>query len=109
MRPGGRTNLWTPRSRVITCADERAHPDILRRVSDARLYGMSISHPSRAARLMLEHKGIEYRLVNVPVGLQAGQIRLAGFKAGTVPALRIDGRRAVGTLAISRLLDELRP
>ncbi len=78
-------------------------------VTDARLYGMSLSHPSRAARLMLEHKGIEYDLVNVPVGMQALQVRLAGFRGGTVPALRIGGRRAVGTLAISRLLDELRP
>jgi glutathione S-transferase len=78
-------------------------------VSDTRLYGMAISHPSRAARLMLEHKGVDYDLVTVPVGLQAVQVRLAGFKGGTVPALRIDGRRALGTLAISRLLDELHP
>jgi glutathione S-transferase len=78
-------------------------------VTDARLYGMSISHPSRAAQLMLEHKGIDYDLVKVAVGMQAVQIRLAGFKGGTVPALRIDGRRALGTRAISRLLDEIRP
>jgi glutathione S-transferase len=78
-------------------------------VTDTRLYGMAISHPSRAARLMLEHKRIEYDLVTVPAGMQAVQVRLAGFKGGTVPALRIDGRRALGTLAISRLLDELRP
>ncbi len=70
---------------------------------------MSISHPARAARLMLEHKGIDYDLTNVPPGMQALQIRLAGFEGGTVPALRIDGRRALGTLAISRLLDEVRP
>jgi glutathione S-transferase len=70
---------------------------------------MSISHPSRAARLMLEHKGIDYDLVKVPAGMQAVQIRLAGFKGGTVPALRIDGRRALGTRAIARLLDEIRP
>jgi glutathione S-transferase len=78
-------------------------------VSDARLYSMAISHPSRAARLMLEHKGIEYDLVNVLAGMQAAQVRLAGFKGGTVPALRIGGRRALGTLAISRLLEEIRP
>jgi glutathione S-transferase len=78
-------------------------------VTDTRLYGMSISHPSRAAQLMLDHKGIEYDVVKVPVGMQAVQIRLAGFKGGTVPALRIDGRRALGTRAISRLLDEIRP
>lgn len=75
----------------------------------ARLYGMSISHPSRAARLMLEHKGIAYDVVNVSPGMQAIRIPLAGFRGGTVPALRIDGRRVLGTLAIARALDELRP
>ena len=70
---------------------------------------MSISHPARAARLMLDHKGIDYELVKVRPGMQAVQIRLAGFKGGTVPALRIDGRRALGTVAISRLLDQIRP
>jgi glutathione S-transferase len=73
----------------------------------ARLYGMSISHAANAARLMLEHKGIEYDLVKVQPGMQAAQVRLAGFRGGTVPALRIDGRRVVGTTAISRALDEL--
>jgi glutathione S-transferase len=75
----------------------------------ARLYVMSISHPARAARLMLEHKGIEYDAVNVAPGMQAWRVRLAGFRGGTVPALSIDGRRVVGTGAISRALDELRP
>jgi glutathione S-transferase len=70
---------------------------------------MSISHPAKAARLMLEHKGIEYDKVNVSPGMQAVQMRLAGFRGGIVPALRIDGRRVVGTRAISRALDELRP
>lgn len=74
-----------------------------------RLYGMSISHPAKAARLMLEHKGIDYDLVNVAPGMQAARTRLAGFRGGTVPALRIDGRRVVGTRAIARALDELRP
>jgi len=75
----------------------------------ARLYGMSISHPANAARLMLEHKGIGYDLVRVAPGTQAVVVRLAGFRGGTVPALRIDGRRVTGTRAIARLLDELRP
>ena len=78
-------------------------------MSDARVYSISFSHPSRAARLMLEHKGIDYKLVKIGAGMQAVQIRLAGFNGGTVPALRIGGRRALGTLAISRLLDEIRP
>jgi glutathione S-transferase len=75
----------------------------------ARLYGMQISHPANAARLMLDHKGIEHEVVNVPPGAQAVRVRLAGFRGGTVPALRLDGRRALGSRAISRLLDEVRP
>jgi glutathione S-transferase len=75
----------------------------------ARLYGMSISHPANAARLMLEHKGIPYELVRISPGAQAVRIRLARFSGGTVPALVIDGRRALGSRAISRLLDELQP
>ena len=78
-------------------------------MAKARLYGMSVSHPAKAARLMLEHKGIDYDLVNVPPGMQALRIRLAGFGGGTVPALRIDGRRVLGSVAISRALEELHP
>lgn len=71
---------------------------------------MSISHPANAARLMLEHKGIAYDLVDITPGAQAVRIRLAGFHGGTVPALRLDdGRRALGSRAISRLLDEAQP
>lgn len=75
----------------------------------AHLYGMTISHAANAARLMLEHKGIEHRTTLVAPGLQAVRIRLAGFHAGTVPALEVDGRKALGTRRISRLLDEVRP
>lgn len=74
-----------------------------------RLYGMSISHPANAARLMLEHKRIPHEVVEVSPGTQALRIRLAGFRGGTVPALRVNGRRALGSRAISRLLDELQP
>lgn len=75
----------------------------------ARLYSMRISHPANAARLMLEHKGIEHETVFVTPGQQAVRMRLLGFRGGTVPALRIDGRRVVGSRAIARALDEVRP
>jgi glutathione S-transferase len=75
----------------------------------ARLYGVSFSYPSRAARLMLQHKGIEHELVKLAPGAHAFRVRLAGFRGGTVPALRLDGRRVVGSRRISRLLDEIQP
>lgn len=73
------------------------------------LYGLSLSHPSHAARAMLEHKGIEHRVVDLQPGVHPVQLRLHGFRGGTVPALRIDGRRIQNSRRISRVLDELRP
>jgi hypothetical protein len=75
----------------------------------AKLYSLSVSHPSHAARLMLERKGIDHRVVNIQPGLHPLVVRLAGFRGGTVPALRIDGRRIQGSLRISRGLDHLQP
>jgi glutathione S-transferase len=75
----------------------------------ATLYGITISHPSRAARLMLEHKGIEADHVDIPPGSQQVVMRALGFRHGTVPGLKIDGRRVQPSTAISRALDELVP
>ena len=74
-----------------------------------KLYGMGVSHPSRAARAMLKHKGIEHDLVDIPAGAQPIVLRLAGFRGRTVPALKADGRRIQGSLAISRALEEMQP
>ena len=74
-----------------------------------KLYGVSVSHPSHAARAMLELKGIEYELVNMPTGVHAILLRGAGFRGRTVPALKIDGRRIQGSKEISRALDEIQP
>jgi glutathione S-transferase len=74
-----------------------------------RLYGLNVSHPSVAAHLMLERKQIDHRVLNIQPGFHPLVVRLAGFPANTVPALKIDGRRVQGSLAISRALDELQP
>jgi glutathione S-transferase len=76
---------------------------------EVRLYGVSFSYPSLAARLMLQHKGIEHEWVELPPGGHPFCLRLAGFPGGTVPGLRLDGRRVVGSRCISRLLDEVEP
>ena len=62
-----------------------------------RLYGASLSYPSLAARAMLEHKGIEHDWVKLAPGLHPIQLRLAGFRGGTVPGLQLNGRRVVGS------------
>jgi glutathione S-transferase len=74
-----------------------------------RLYWFPLSNPGQAVRLMLELKGIEYEARSLVPGLHRAQVRLAGFRGGRVPAMKIDGRRVEGSLAISRALEELRP
>lgn len=73
------------------------------------LYWMSISHPSQVARRMLDLKGIEYEVVDVVPMNQRIHLRLAGFSHGTVPALKLDGRRIQGSRQIARALDERWP
>ena len=75
----------------------------------AKLYWFPMSHPGMAAKAMLELKGVPYETVDVLVGAQKLHLRLAGFRAGTVPALKIDGRRVQGSLAIPRALEQIAP
>ncbi len=71
----------------------------------ATLYSLALSHPARAARLMLERKGIEHEVKDLFPGAHPAQLRLAGFRRGTVPALKLDGRRVQGSTQISRALE----
>ena len=75
----------------------------------ATLFSVPGSHPSIAAMLMLDHKGIEYRRLDFVPPLQRLALRVVGFRGGTVPALRIDGRRVQGSRNISRALDAMQP
>ena len=73
------------------------------------LYAIPPSHPSHAARLMLEHKGVEHKVVNLVPGMHAAGVRALGFRSGTVPALKVDGRRVQGSRRISQALEEAYP
>lgn len=73
----------------------------------ATLYALTLSHPTRAARGMLEYKGVDYRNVDLVPGVHALALRALGFSGYTVPALKLDGRRIQGSLEISRELDRL--
>ena len=75
----------------------------------ARLYVTPGSHPSMAARLMLEHKGIPYERVDLISAVHKPVLLVMRFGSATVPALKLDGRRIQGTRTISRVLDELQP
>ena len=74
-----------------------------------KLYGTPPSPPSHSARLMLEHKGLEHKTVWLLPGLWPALLRTRGFRGGTVPAMKIDGRRLQSSRAISRTLEELQP
>jgi glutathione S-transferase len=69
------------------------------------LYWMAISHPSQAVRKMLDLKGVDYEVVDVLPLNQRVHLRLAGFRGGTVPAIKLDGQRIQGSRQISRAVD----
>jgi glutathione S-transferase len=75
----------------------------------ARLYAIPASHPSYAAQVMLERKGIPYSRVDLPQWFHRGVLRVLRFPGTTVPALVLDGRRVQTSTEIARLLDEVQP
>jgi len=95
-----------------------------------KLYVIPGSHACRSAMLMLEHKGVEYRRVDIVPLLHPIAVRLHGFDAGgqtrsaggkrtfgirlgdrlgTVPALAANGHRISTNHGIARFLDEQHP
>jgi glutathione S-transferase len=94
------------------------------------LYVIPGSHACRSAILMLEHKQVPYRRVDVVTLLHPLAVRLRGFDAGgetrtagarrtvpirlgdllgTVPALACNGRRVSTNHQIARFLDDRHP
>ncbi len=74
-----------------------------------KLYGTLPSPPSHSVRLMLESKGLDYKVIWLLPGLHPALLRTRGFRGGTVPSIKIDGRRLQQSRAISRALEELKP
>jgi glutathione S-transferase len=97
----------------------------------ATLYVILGSHACRTGMLLMEHKGIPYRRVELPTGTHPFAVRALGFasnrepvrnldgkrppmlatsdRMGTVPALRIDGQRVKMNRGIARFLEERQP
>ncbi|MET0614310.1 MAG: glutathione S-transferase N-terminal domain-containing protein [Thermoleophilaceae bacterium] len=75
----------------------------------ATLFGIPASHPVLAAELMLRHKRIAYRRIDLVSALHRVVLRALGFQGVTVPAVRIDSARVQGTTDIARALDALAP
>jgi len=76
----------------------------------ATLVGVPASHPTLAAELMLQRKGVDYRRVDLVAGVHRPLMRVLGFPGITVPAVRFeDGVRIQGSRNLSRALDVLHP
>jgi glutathione S-transferase len=73
-----------------------------------KLYALPGSHPCAAVEVALRMKGIDFQRVDLlPLSqLMIGPLRYGG---STVPGLRIDGERLVGSRTIMRRLDQLVP
>ena len=95
-----------------------------------KLYVIPGSHACRSAILMLDHKQVAYRRVDIPTLLHPVAVRLRGFEAagetrvagarrplalrlgdhlGTVPALAANGQRVSTNREIARFLDARHP
>jgi len=75
----------------------------------ATLFGVPASHPSLAAELMLRHKGVDYRRIDLVTAAHRGLLRALGFSGKTVPAVRLGGAKLQGTKQIALALDALVP
>lgn len=73
------------------------------------LYVLTFSHPAIAARLMLERAEVEHEVVHLPPGFHSAILRARGFPGGTVPALRLDGRRIQGSREIAAAIEARGP
>jgi glutathione S-transferase len=75
----------------------------------ATVIGVPGSHPTAAAELMLDRKGIERRRLDLVAGLHRVVVRGMGFPRATVPAIVVDGVRLQGTRTIALALDAMQP
>jgi glutathione S-transferase len=75
----------------------------------ATVYAVAASHPVKAALLMLDRKGVEWRRRDLPNVVVRPILRAMGFPHVTVPAMKLDGRKVQTTREIARVLDELVP
>ena len=73
-----------------------------------KLYVLPGSHPCAAVEAALKRKAIDYKRVDL---LPMGQVLIGPLRYGgsTVPGMRLDGERLVGSRPIMRRLDALVP
>jgi glutathione S-transferase len=77
-------------------------------MSKIKLYVLPGSHPCAAVEVALKRKGLPFAQVNLLPMLQIGLGPIL-YGGSTVPGMRLDGERLVGSRTIMRRLDELAP
>jgi glutathione S-transferase len=77
-------------------------------MSQIKLYVLSGSHPCAAVEVALRRKGVPFKRVNL---MPMSQVLIGPLRYGgaTVPGMRVEGERLVGSRKIMRRLDELAP
>jgi len=79
-------------------------------VEEITLHVLPPSHPCMTVRAALDHKGLEYEVVNLDMGKHGDQAEeLYGEGNRTVPGMMIGGDAIHGSTAILEKLDELVP
>lgn len=73
------------------------------------VYSVVGSNATRVTRLMLDLKGFEYEVVTLPNEAHRPMLRMLGFPGKTTPAIRWDGRKLQGSLAITQMLEAVCP
>jgi glutathione S-transferase len=71
-----------------------------------KFYMFPGSNSVMSGRLMLEHKGVEYKTVKLMPAVHAFHLLALGFQTMGAPAMKIGGRRVQGSRWIARALDE---
>src|SRR3954454_25212990 len=80
------------------------------RAMAAKLYVLPASHPSKAAELMLQRKGVSFKRRDLIFVMHIAVVKARGFPGRTVPALIWeDGRKVQGSLIASRFQDDEQP
>ena len=92
LSPRGHSSVG--RARALQARGRRFDPGWLHlsETAQPKLYVILGSHACRTGMLMMDHKGIAYRRVNLPTGLHPLLVRLRGFPGNPAPVRDLDGR-----------------
>src|SRR4051794_4885371 len=77
--------------------------------SGTTLYVIPGSHPSIAAEMMFQRKGVPFKRRDLITAAHKPILKSLGFERTTVPAIKTDGKKVQGTHDIARWLEQVKP